>query len=107
MAKKSSDNSGKKSNKSRSKNQILQFFLLVISLTLIIYFLGTYHFIRTSNDTLVIRKLHFGFEDTYVDMRKWSTLDLFYHSEVEKAILKNSGQKILNRIKNTLNNAED
>ncbi|MDI6782534.1 MAG: hypothetical protein QME64_00370 [bacterium] len=97
MAKKQS--AGKKGTKS---SKLIHLGLIVVSLVVILYFLGNYHFIRTSKRTVVVRKLHFGFPDTYVDMRKWSPLDLFYHGEVQKAIINHGGEKLLNQIQQGL-----
>lgn len=99
MAKKKKNSAEPKSKKSRNKYRLLNYIMLSISLLVIIYYLDSYHFIRTSDRTLVIQKNHFGFQDTYVDIRKWSVLDLFYHAEVERAILKAGGQKLLTQVK--------
>jgi hypothetical protein len=94
--------SGSERKKGKKTRKLLQVVLLLISLTAIIYFLGNYHFIRTSERTYVIPKLHFSFRDTSVDMRKWSPLDLFYHTEVEKAIIKNGGERLRKQIQQEL-----
>ena len=104
MAKRKAHGSERKKRKKSSK--LFQLLLLLVSLTMIGYFLGNYHFIRTPEQTMAIRKLHFSFYDTYVDMRKWSPLDLFYHGEVQKAIIKNGGEQLLNQIQQGLTTGE-
>jgi hypothetical protein len=107
MAKRNGNAAVPKSKNRQGKPRLLNYLLLFISLAVIVYFLGNYHYIRTSDRTLVIHKLHFGFQDTYLDIRKWSTLDLYYHAEVEQAIRKTGGQKLLNQIKSSLTQVEE
>jgi hypothetical protein len=107
MAKRKANSAGSKSKKIKSTYRLLQLIIIVISIAVIIYFLGNYHFIRTPYRILVIHKLHFGFQNTYLDLRNWSTLDLFYHTEVEQAIRKTGGQNLLDQIKKSLNHVDE
>jgi hypothetical protein len=107
MAKRNVHSAGPNSKKRLPKTGFANFLLLFISLAIILYFLGSYHFLRTPIRTMVIPKLHFGFQATFLDLRKWSTLDLYYHIEVEQAIRATGGQHLLNQIKNSLTQVDE
>jgi hypothetical protein len=106
MAKKKSAGANQKQAGRRRGFKFVYLLIWLISFAVIINLFGNYYFIRTSERILVIPKLHFGFRDSYIDMRKWSGIDLFYHAEVEQAIIKQGGKKLLNQIQQGLTQVE-
>ncbi|MCX7919586.1 MAG: hypothetical protein N3A72_08280 [bacterium] len=102
--KKPARSAGTRRNKTR---RLIAPLIVLLSATVIVYILGSYHFLQTNAKMYVVRKVHFGFKDTYVDMRKWSALDLFYHPEIKQAIIKVGGQNLLTQLEQTFSQVEE
>ncbi|MFB3897839.1 MAG: hypothetical protein ACE14V_16230 [bacterium] len=96
-----------KPKKQHTKHRLLNFVILFISLAVIVYLLGSFHYIKATDNIWVIHKEQFGFQNTYLDIRKWSSLDLFYHPEIVRAIKKDGGETLLNQIKKGLTQVDE
>ena len=67
---------------------------LIVSATLagiiIFFFFGFFMIIQGPGGTGIAKKPHFGFQDTFVDIRTWSPLHCYAHPGVREAVINGS-----------------
>ncbi len=82
------------SRRVRTKRNLTVPAVVAVVVIVLLAIVMNFHFVLTKNDFKVIKKSQWGLKDTFVDTRSWGPLDWIDHSDLLKAMVNDTIDKL-------------